>query len=409
MHTPHHPEDHEHPHNHAHPHIHAHPHNHADPRTRTRRDFFGTLAKRTLAGAGLLELAHYRAAWFRAMAATADTKLFDIENVAPGVFFARARPQAQVNANAAIFVNASDVLVVDSHSKPSAAASLIAQIKKEVTPNPVRYVVNSHFHWDHTQGNHAYRASEPKIDFIASEATKKLMSDLAVQRLKATLDDVPQQIDGLRARAAKATSAAEKAFLNEQIRQAQAYQQEMKNYTLELPTITFATSHVIKDKAHDLHIEYHGHAHTAGDVVVFCPQKRALSSGDMIHGILPFIADGFPKTWPKTIDSVGALDFNRLMPGHGPVQQNRLPLTGLRNYIEELTARVERGKTEGKTVADLQKIVTASSLKSLQSNGYAKYVADNQNTTFPNFRPPESIQPEINTNIAEIYKNLDRL
>jgi glyoxylase-like metal-dependent hydrolase (beta-lactamase superfamily II) len=273
----------------------------------------------------------------------------------------------------------------------------------------VRYVVNSHFHWDHTQGNHAYRAAEPKIDFIASEATKKLMSDLALQRLKASLDDVPKQIDAMRARAAKATSAAEKAFCAEQIRQMQAYQQEMKNYTLELPTITFATSHVIQDKAHDLHIEFHGHAHTAGDVVVYCPQKRAVSSGDMIHGILPFIADGFPKTWPKTIDSVGALDFNRLMPGHGPLQQGRQPMTSLRNYIEELTSKVDRGKKEGKTIADLQKLLTAASLKSLQSDGYAKYVADNTYRTFPNFGPAAGLQNDININIGEIYKNLDRL
>ena len=382
-------------------------HNHAH--THTRRDFFVKFVKFTLVGAGLLELAHYRAAWFRAMAATADPQLFDIEKVAPGVFFARARAQAYVNANAAIFVNSTDVLVVDSHSKPSAAASLIAQIKKEVTPNPVRYVVNSHFHYDHTQGNQAYRASEPKIDFIASEATKQLMSDLALQRLKASLDEVPQQLDELRARAAKSTSAAEKAFCSEQIRQIEAYRQEMKNYTLELPTITFATSHVIQDKAHDLHIEFHGHAHTAGDVVVFCPQKRAISSGDMIHGVMPFIGDGFPKAWPKTIDSVGALDFNRLMPGHGPLQQNRQPMTGLRNYIEELTSKVDRGRTEGKTVADLQKIVTFSSLKSLQSSGYAKYVADNENKVFPNFGPSAGLQDDINTNIAEIYANLDRL
>lgn len=393
-----------------HTHNHSHAHNHAHPHTHTRRDFFGAFAKRTLVGAGLLELAHYRAAWFRAMAATADTQLFDIENVAPGVFFARARAQAEVNANAAIFVNSNDVLVVDSHSKPSAAASLIAQIKKEVTPNPVRYVVNSHFHWDHTQGNHAYRAGGAKVDFIASDATKKLMSDLASQRLKASLDDVPHQLDAMRARAAKATSAAEKAFCAEQIRQMEAYQQEMKNYTLELPTITFATSHVIQDKAHDLHIEFHGHAHTAGDVVVYCPQKKAISSGDMIHGVMPFIADGFPKTWPKTIDSVGGRDFTRLLPGHGPVQQNRQPMTGMRNYIEELTGRVERGKTEGKTVADLQKLITFASLKSLQSNGYAKYIADNAYKVFPNFSAPAtSLQNDININIGEVYKNLDRL
>ena len=58
----------------------------------------------------------------------AATDLFDIQNVADGVYFACARPQVVANCNAAVFVNSADVLVVDAHSKPSAAA-LIAQIK----------------------------------------------------------------------------------------------------------------------------------------------------------------------------------------------------------------------------------------------------------------------------------------
>jgi len=173
----------------------------------SRRSLF-----RSLAGASVLELAHYRAAWARAMAPQSDTTLFDIEKIAPGAYFARARPQAMTNCNAAIFENAADVLVVDAHSKPSAAAALIAQIKREITPKPVRYVVNTHFHWDHTQGNHAYRAAEKKIDFIASEPTKKLMADLAGQRLLASLAAVPQQIDALQARAGKSRSPAEKTW-----------------------------------------------------------------------------------------------------------------------------------------------------------------------------------------------------
>ena len=78
--------------------------------------------------------------------------------VAEGVYAALAKPQVLTNCNAAIFVNSQDVLVVDAHSKPSAAAALIAQIKKDITTKPVRYLVNSHFHWDHTQGNAAYKA-----------------------------------------------------------------------------------------------------------------------------------------------------------------------------------------------------------------------------------------------------------
>ncbi len=102
-----------------------------------------------------------------------------------------------INCNAAIFVRSKDVVVVDAHSKPSAAASLIAQIKREVSPKPVRYVINTHFHWDHTQGNHAYRVAEEKVDFIASAATKQLMADLAVARMKASVGGVSRQIDTL--------------------------------------------------------------------------------------------------------------------------------------------------------------------------------------------------------------------
>src|SRR5262249_25715137 len=118
--------------------------------TQTRRDFFRHCFGGVLAGATIFEEAFLRAGWARAQAETADATLFTIEKVADGVFAALAKPQALTNSNAAIFVLDRDVLVVDAHSKPSAAAALLAQIKKEVTEKPVRYLVNSHFHWDHT-------------------------------------------------------------------------------------------------------------------------------------------------------------------------------------------------------------------------------------------------------------------
>ena len=384
-------------------------HAHSHPVRGSRRDFFRTLTRGTLAAASILELAHHRAAWARAMAPASTAQLFDIQKVAEGVYFARARAQAEINSNAAIFVNSSDILVVDAHSKPSAAASLIAQIKREVSPLPVRYVVNSHFHWDHTQGNHAYRLAENKIDFIASEPTKRLMSDLAQARLNDSLAQVPQQIESLRARASKSKSAAEKAFCADQIRQLEAYRAELQHYTLELPTITFAKTYVVKDKAHELHIEFHGHAHTAGDVVVHCPQQRVVSTGDMIHGFLPFIADGFPVSWPKTINSVAERDFTQVLPGHGPLHTNRQPMTSMRNYIEELTEKVAAGKQAGKSIADLQRTITVASLKSMQSNGYAGFVAKNLYESEPNFGPAVPLQEGVNTNIIEIYKNLNRV
>ena len=147
-------------HDHAHSHSHAHTHNHAGHGDTSRRDFLRILMGGALAGASILELAYHRAAWARAAAPTSDSNLFDLQKVANGVYFAQAHPQAMLNCNAAIFVRSKDVVVVDAHSKPSAAAALIAQIKREVTPKPVRYVINTHFHWDHTQGDHAYRVAK---------------------------------------------------------------------------------------------------------------------------------------------------------------------------------------------------------------------------------------------------------
>ena len=375
----------------------------------SRRDFFNQVLGGALAGASVLEVGFFRAAWARAQAPAASAPLFDIEKVAEGVYCALARPQALTNCNAAIFVNSQDVVVVDAHSKPSAAASLIAQIKKEVTPKPVRYLVNTHFHWDHMQGDSAYKAGGAKVDIIASETTRQWMAQQSRDRWKQSLDGVPKTIDSLQARLAKASSEAERAFCKEQIRQLEAYQAEMKNFALELPTIAFAKSHVIKDRAHDLHVEFHGRAHTAGDVVVFCPQKRVVASGDMIIGFLPNIGDGYPKAWPKTIDSVGQLAFDQILSGHGPVHHNRERTIQLRNYIEELTARVEEGKKAGMSKADLQKTITMASLKSLQANGYAKWVADNLNRFSVYLGQRTPIEDRLNGNIEAVYDNLDRV
>jgi cyclase len=189
----------------------------------------------------------------------------------------------------------------------------------------------------------------------------------------------------------------------------EAYQAELSDYTLELPTITFDKSYLLQDPDLDLHIEFHGHSHTAGDVFVFCPQRRAIATGDAIHGFLPNIADGFPRLWPGTIDSVGQADFRFLMGGHGALQTDRTVMTCQRNYIEELTAKVEEGKKAGQTVAEMLSRVTVSSLKSLQSNGYEKFLVRTSEESNPHFGKMPPLQDGVNANIRDVYTNLDKI
>jgi len=383
---------------------HAHLHGHAHS---SRRDFFASLVHSSLAGAGILQIARCRAAWAQALSSTAAPGLFEIQKVADDVYFAFARPWALPNSNAAIFVNSSDVLVVDAHSHPAAAASLIAQIKSEITLKPVRYVVDTHFHFDHTQGNRAYLNTGGKVDIVASKVTKQLMSQLLVPRLKAALDpaspgprgaqQVAHQLEDLRQRVGKSTSEAEKAQLQQRIGQLESFAAEMKDFEPALPTITFDKTYVIKEKGYDLHLEFHGLAHTAGDIVVFCPQKRLIASGDAIHPGFPTFIDSYPQPWPKTIDSIAKLPFDHMLPGHGRVQHDRKDMTGQRNYVEELTGRVIAGKKAGQSVAGLQRTITVASLKSLHAGGYT--LAPTQ----------EALERGVKSGIDDMYDRVEKV
>ena len=374
----------------------------------SRRSFMERLVFAPIAGASILELASRRAAWAQAMSAGAPTDLFDVQKVTEGVYFAFARPQAVANCNATIFVNSGDVLVVDAHSKPSAAAALIAQIKAQITPKPVRYLVDTHFHWDHSQGNAGYQQAFGKdLKIIASDATKKLAAQYSKARLRESLDahghpfpsqpHIPVLLDQARQQLSAASSAEDKARLNDRIRQLEAFQREMQNFTPVLPTVTVSKTFVIKDKDHELHVEFHGRAHTAGDVVVLCPQKKVVATGDMVLGTLPFLADSYPKEWPKTIDSVAKLDIDFVCGGHGQVAHGRQRMMSQRNYIEELAMRVEAGKKAGRSLEEIQNSMTITSIKAFEADGYGAQVLA---------RDPAAAQTAVNTNIEHVFNRL---
>jgi hypothetical protein len=111
----------------------------------------------------------------------APARLFDLKLVADGIYGAIAKPTAMLNCNAAVVVNRDHVLVVDTHSKPSAAKALIRQIRDEITELPVRYVVDSHLHGDHAMGNEAYpEVFGASVEVISSVKTREWLEKLGV-------------------------------------------------------------------------------------------------------------------------------------------------------------------------------------------------------------------------------------
>ena len=155
-----------------------------------------------------------------AYAQTADKDLFELKKVGDGVYAAIAATRYKVNSNAAVIVTDDGVVVVDSHSKPSAARAVYKEIQA-VTNKPVRKIINTHFHWDHWQGNEVYSGAE----VIASEQTKLNLTDPkagvgGIPHVERQLAALPKEIDDLKAQVQKETDPAKKRNLESNLQQA---------------------------------------------------------------------------------------------------------------------------------------------------------------------------------------------
>jgi glyoxylase-like metal-dependent hydrolase (beta-lactamase superfamily II) len=376
-----------------------------------RRSFLREVLGTVWTTATVLEQAVFRAAHARAEARTAPDDLFDLEKVAEGVYAVIPRPLGLIHSNAAVFENSADVLVVDTHSTSAAAASVVAQVRRQITTKPVRYIVNTHFHWDHVQGNAAYRKIAPGADIISSTVTRQLIAEQGPARAKASLEQVPKAIEDYRQRLSAAKSAPERAYYQTMISGSQAYLAELKSLAFELPNITFATDLVIHDKAHQFHLAFRGRGHTAGDIVVYCPQKKVVAAGDLLHGFLPYFDDGYPQEWPATLRSCGDFAFERVIGGHGGVQHTRERLPQMAAYISELVEAVAKGKQAGRTVQQLQETITPATLKSLGSGGYGRYVGATLVKYYPEATqrtPAEALASGVRGNVASVFNTLGK-
>lgn len=323
---------------------------------------------------------------FLAVTCFAADDLFDIKPVADGVYAAIAKPAYKVNCNAVIILLDDGVLVVDTHSKPSAARALIEQIKK-ITDKPVRYVVNTHFHWDHYQGNQAYPSSWPAgVEIISSTATRANIEQRGIPRVKHEIVTMPQEIEALKSDLDKASDPAKKEQIRSNLAQAEAYLAELKSMQVTLPTMTFDRSLVLYRPSRTVEIFWLGNAHTNGDAFVYLPHEKVLVTGDALHGWTPYMGDSYPYDWIQTLDAAEKLDFDQAIGGHGDVMHGKQKFELWKQYFRDLMDETAQAYAHGDSLEDAEKEVS----KTLS----AKY-ADKFDPGFPQ---------SVISNVAKAYQ-----
>jgi cyclase len=286
--------------------------------------------------------------------AKGDAK-FDIQKVADGVHVAVAAPAYKVNCNTAIIESDDGVVIVDTHSKPS-AARLIVQELRGLTAKPVRYVVNTHFHWDHWHGNEVYPAAYPNAEIITNQITREAMATKGLKRIQDHIRQGPGEIAQIKANIATAASGERRAQLADDLKHAEAYHAEVKALKPALPTMAFDRTMKLYRRDREIHLLYLGRAHTEGDVFVYLPKEKVVITGDAVIGWTPFMGDGYPSDWATTLDRLAELDFTHMIMGHGEVA-GRDWLRTFRGYVHDMVEAVRTEVMRGATLEEAQRRV----------------------------------------------------
>jgi cyclase len=207
--------------------------------------------------------------------------------------------------NVAVYITNEGVILVDD--KFEYDFNDIVDKVKSVTNQPIKYVLNTHHHGDHTGSNAKF---PPTTELISHVNARKNM------------------IDGKQPGA---------------------------------PRVTFTQETAVFLGGKEVRARYFGRGHTNGDVMIYFPARKLLHTGDLMAGMSPLIdygGGGSLVEWSATLDEALKLDFDTVIPGHGPVAK-KADLVAYRNNVDKLKNRVTGLLRQGTSKDDIAKVMTS--------------------------------------------------
>jgi glyoxylase-like metal-dependent hydrolase (beta-lactamase superfamily II) len=278
----------------------------------------------------------------------AEDTVFTISQVRPGVYFATGRQGQLVGANSAFIVTDRDVVLVDDHITQRAARALVAEIRR-ITDKPLRYVVDTHFHYDHTSGNSIFG---PEVEIFSHPKTREHLIASGQETIRQQIAGLPARITALRARRDTTRTDSLRAALGQQIAGLEGQLEDYQTLVLTMPSATVDSSLVLyRGGGQEIRIFYLGRGHTDGDVVVQLPREGLLLAGDLITNTAgpPNMMDGYAGDWGATLRRLERLDFTTTLPGHGPVFDGKQRYEAAADFMDDVWRQVQAARSRGAT------------------------------------------------------------
>lgn len=234
--------------------------------------------------------------------------------------------------NSGFVVTKKGVVVIDTQGPRALALELKKRIR-EITKKPVLYVINTHYHGDHTFGNQYFSEAGA---IIAQINTRRDM--------------------------------LKKDRKNREIFRKFFGPESLEGFVLTPPNLTFKEKLIIRSVEKPLRLIHTPRAHTSGDIFVFMPEDSVVFTGDILYkGRLPWLADGSLAGSIRAVDELLGLRATTYVPGHGGLA-TREDVLEYKKYLLALKTEVSRLMAEGKSLEEVKREIRLPAFK-----GWLKY------------------------------------
>ncbi|MBV9957231.1 MAG: MBL fold metallo-hydrolase [Acidobacteria bacterium] len=286
-----------------------------------------------------------------------------VTKVSEGIYVIRHpdAPDSFPQGNTTVIIGEREVLVVDSCLLPSSTKEDIKQIR-QWTNKPVRYLVNTHWHFDHTNGNALYAEAFPGLSVIAQVETQKMIQSFnptAITSYSNRTERFKRYLETGKDGDGNPISDAFRKDLTNSLNGIDSVVAEFKNLTPLAPNVTFDHELSVNLGNREVQIRFLGRGNTAGDTVIFLPKEKIVIVGDLLDHPVPYFYGGFPLELAATLQRIAQLDAQTIIPGHGDIQHDKTYLTQVIGLVDEVVAVVlkEVNTTPGRKLEEVQQAV----------------------------------------------------
>jgi len=282
--------------------------------------------------------------------------------VAEGVHaFIEGFGRAVVSGNIVAVVGEEAVAVIDTGHHPRLTRRIIAEIRA-LTPRPVRYVVNTHWHNDHVSGNFLFGEAFPGVTFVAHAFTSQVMDrevrafqgPNCVPFLRSQSQPLREALASGKGSDGQALPEPRRKRIEAFVAEADAAIEDCGEFRYRGVDLTFQDRITLKLGKRDVEVVHLGRGNTAGDVVAWVPDVKVLAAGDLVVHPFPFATASYVSEWSEVLGKLEAMPFDAMVPGHGPVMRDRSYVADVRAVMESIMSQARAAWRPGMTAGELR-------------------------------------------------------